>query len=106
MFNNAGIVGVVKTDMVEVSMSEFEDVVRVNLVGAFLGTKHAARVMETCSTRQHYNNFERLWCSGRFCVPCIHQYEAWRVRADEKSGCRARTVWHSCELRLPVHCRN
>ncbi|KAB5561633.1 hypothetical protein DKX38_006590 [Salix brachista] len=46
MFNNAGIVGVVKTDMVEVSMSKFEDVVRVNLVGAFLGTKHAARVMK------------------------------------------------------------
>ncbi|PNT42174.1 hypothetical protein POPTR_004G200100v4 [Populus trichocarpa] len=46
MFNNAGIVGVVKTNMVDVSMSEFEEVIRVNLVGAFLGTKHAARVMK------------------------------------------------------------
>ncbi|PQQ15126.1 secoisolariciresinol dehydrogenase-like [Prunus yedoensis var. nudiflora] len=35
MMNNAGIVGMV----------DFEQVIRVNLVGAFLGIKHAARVM-------------------------------------------------------------
>ncbi|KAA8544304.1 hypothetical protein F0562_022316 [Nyssa sinensis] len=45
MFNNAGIVGYKKPNILEADKTEFENVLRVNLVGAFLGTKHAARVM-------------------------------------------------------------
>ncbi|XP_061357984.1 borneol dehydrogenase, mitochondrial-like [Gastrolobium bilobum] len=45
MFNNAGVTGVNKTNIVETKKSEFEEVISVNLVGVFLGTKHAARVM-------------------------------------------------------------
>uniref|UniRef100_A0A5B6ZX52 Putative secoisolariciresinol dehydrogenase-like n=1 Tax=Davidia involucrata TaxID=16924 RepID=A0A5B6ZX52_DAVIN len=45
MFNNAGIVGVAKPNILDNKMAEFEQVINVNLVGAFLGTKHAARVM-------------------------------------------------------------
>ncbi|KAJ1375520.1 Short-chain dehydrogenase/reductase SDR [Sesbania bispinosa] len=45
MFNNAGITGVNKTNIVDNKKSEFEKVISVNLVGVFLGTKHAARVM-------------------------------------------------------------
>ncbi|OIW01180.1 hypothetical protein TanjilG_10341 [Lupinus angustifolius] len=45
MFNNAGIAGVNKTNIVENTLSEFQEVINVNLVGLFLGTKHAARVM-------------------------------------------------------------
>ncbi|KAF1883845.1 hypothetical protein Lal_00038337, partial [Lupinus albus] len=45
MFNNAGIAGVNKTNIVDNTLSEFEEVINVNLVGVFLGTKHAARVM-------------------------------------------------------------
>ncbi|XP_028786673.1 secoisolariciresinol dehydrogenase-like [Neltuma alba] len=45
MFNNAGIVGVNKTSILENHKSEFEEVINVNLIGVFLGTKHAARVM-------------------------------------------------------------
>jgi NAD(P)-dependent dehydrogenase (short-subunit alcohol dehydrogenase family) len=45
MFNNAGITGVAKTDILETTKLEFEQVIGVNLVGVFLGTKHAARVM-------------------------------------------------------------
>ncbi|XP_062173147.1 borneol dehydrogenase, mitochondrial-like [Alnus glutinosa] len=45
MFNNAGIGGVAKTDIREITKAEFEQVIGVNLVGVFLGTKHAARVM-------------------------------------------------------------
>lgn len=45
MYNNAGITGVNKSSIVDNKKSEFEEVVNVNLVGPFLGTKHAARVM-------------------------------------------------------------
>jgi len=45
MYNNAGIFGVPKFNILENTQADFEQVLRVNLVGAFLGTKHAARVM-------------------------------------------------------------
>lgn len=45
MFNNAGIIGVAKPNILDNEKSEFEKIIGVNLVGAFLGTKHAARVM-------------------------------------------------------------
>ncbi|XP_047937884.1 secoisolariciresinol dehydrogenase-like [Salvia hispanica] len=45
MINNAGISESKQLKIVETEVSEFKRVVDVNLVGAFLGTKHAARVM-------------------------------------------------------------
>ncbi|XP_007206815.1 secoisolariciresinol dehydrogenase [Prunus persica] len=45
MFNNAGIIGTNKPNILDNDKVEFEQVIRVNLVGAFLGIKHAARVM-------------------------------------------------------------
>ncbi|CAK9161245.1 unnamed protein product [Ilex paraguariensis] len=45
MFNNAGVVGTLKPNILDNEKSEFEQVISTNLVGAFLGTKHAARVM-------------------------------------------------------------
>ncbi|KAJ1375519.1 Short-chain dehydrogenase/reductase SDR [Sesbania bispinosa] len=45
MYNNAGIVGDWKPSIVDNSKSNFEQVISVNLVGSFLGIKHAARVM-------------------------------------------------------------
>ncbi|KAF8369949.1 hypothetical protein HHK36_032022 [Tetracentron sinense] len=45
MFNNAGIVESAKSDILENDKAEFERVMGVNVTGAFLGTKHAARVM-------------------------------------------------------------
>ncbi|XP_059627038.1 secoisolariciresinol dehydrogenase-like [Cornus florida] len=45
MFNNAGIVGSIKPNILDNDKTVFEKVLRTNVVGAFLGTKHAARVM-------------------------------------------------------------
>ncbi|KAK7380338.1 hypothetical protein VNO78_32846 [Psophocarpus tetragonolobus] len=45
MVNNCGISDEVKTNIVDNNKSDFERVISVNLVGPFLGTKHAARVM-------------------------------------------------------------
>ncbi|KAL3828598.1 hypothetical protein ACJIZ3_017400 [Penstemon smallii] len=45
MYNNAGIIGLHKPNILHNTKSEFEQIINVNLVGAFLGTKHAARVM-------------------------------------------------------------
>ncbi|KAJ6353376.1 hypothetical protein OIU76_002401 [Salix suchowensis] len=45
MFNNAGTGGTPKPNILENDKAEFEEIIRTNLVGAFLGTKHAARVM-------------------------------------------------------------
>ncbi|KAK6119884.1 hypothetical protein DH2020_046376 [Rehmannia glutinosa] len=45
MINNAGIAGAVKPNILDNEKSDFEQVININLVGAFLGTKHAARVM-------------------------------------------------------------
>ncbi|GLT28668.1 hypothetical protein SLA2020_035800 [Shorea laevis] len=46
MFNNAGIIGpIFRPGILDSGVSEFQQILNVNLVGAFLGTKHAARVM-------------------------------------------------------------
>ena len=45
MYNNAGISGESQYNIPDNTQADFEQVIRVNLVGAFLGTKHAARVM-------------------------------------------------------------
>ncbi|KAG0525626.1 hypothetical protein BDA96_06G072600 [Sorghum bicolor] len=45
MFNNAGIGGAACHSIRESTQEDFERVLSVNLVGPFLGTKHAARVM-------------------------------------------------------------
>ncbi|CAN6172073.1 unnamed protein product [Urochloa humidicola] len=45
MFNNAGIGGAPCFSIRESTREDFERVLAVNLVGPFLGTKHAARVM-------------------------------------------------------------
>ncbi|CAL5212314.1 unnamed protein product [Lathyrus oleraceus] len=45
MFNNAGILGVNNTNILEYKLSDFQQVINVNVLGVFLGTKHAARVM-------------------------------------------------------------
>ncbi|KAG4393548.1 hypothetical protein GLYMA_03G113200v4 [Glycine max] len=45
MFNNAGVSDEIKTSILDNNKSDFERVISVNLVGPFLGTKHAARVM-------------------------------------------------------------
>ncbi|MQL98347.1 hypothetical protein Taro_031054 [Colocasia esculenta] len=44
-FSNAGIVGSAMCSILETKKEDFERVVAVNLTGAFLVTKHAARVM-------------------------------------------------------------
>ncbi|CAI9781404.1 unnamed protein product [Fraxinus pennsylvanica] len=45
LHNNAGIGGKANPSILEIEKSEFEKIINVNLVGAFLGAKHAARVM-------------------------------------------------------------
>ncbi|ESW04468.1 hypothetical protein PHAVU_011G097100 [Phaseolus vulgaris] len=45
VLNNAGTCDEFKRSIVENSKCDFERVINVNLVGPFLGTKHAARVM-------------------------------------------------------------
>lgn len=45
LFNNAGTVDILKTSILDYTKSDFEQILKVNLVGPFLGTKHAARVM-------------------------------------------------------------
>lgn len=45
MFNNAGILGPKILNILDSDAAEFENTMRVNVLGAFLGTKHAARVM-------------------------------------------------------------
>lgn len=46
MVNNAGIFGAKVFDILESDTADFLNVFRVNVMGAFLGTKHAARVMK------------------------------------------------------------
>ncbi|XP_043706747.1 secoisolariciresinol dehydrogenase-like [Telopea speciosissima] len=45
MFNNAGIVGSNTPNIPHDDKADFERILSVNVTGAFLGTKHAARVM-------------------------------------------------------------
>ncbi|KAK3000001.1 hypothetical protein RJ639_023732 [Escallonia herrerae] len=45
MFNNAGIVDRPFGSILDTTKSDLEQVLRVNVVGSFLGAKHAARVM-------------------------------------------------------------
>ncbi|KAK9051661.1 hypothetical protein SSX86_028289 [Deinandra increscens subsp. villosa] len=45
MINNAAIIGGVNHNILENDLTDFERVLRVNVIGVFLGTKHAARAM-------------------------------------------------------------
>ncbi|CAL5066372.1 unnamed protein product [Urochloa decumbens] len=45
MFNNAGVIGALCFSIRDSTMEDFERVLSVNLVGPYLGIKHAARVM-------------------------------------------------------------
>nr|QQM18974.1 secoisolariciresinol dehydrogenase 9 [Kadsura heteroclita] len=45
MFNNAGFAGSIYPSIAEMEKEKFEKVLSINVVGAFLGAKHAARVM-------------------------------------------------------------
>ncbi|KAJ9563972.1 hypothetical protein OSB04_009132 [Centaurea solstitialis] len=45
MVNNAGIADWPKLSILDNDKADFEHVINVNLIGVFLGTKHAARVM-------------------------------------------------------------
>lgn len=45
MFNNAGTIDIFKTSILDNTKFDFEQILKVNLVGPFLGMKHAARVM-------------------------------------------------------------
>ncbi|XVE75907.1 hypothetical protein DITRI_Ditri12bG0129500 [Diplodiscus trichospermus] len=45
MYSNAGVLGHMQRPISDMTKSEIDQVVGVNLVGALLGTKHAARVM-------------------------------------------------------------
>ena len=45
MFNNAGISGNIESQILESENEDFKRVLNVNVFGAFLGAKHAARVM-------------------------------------------------------------
>ncbi|XP_019163321.1 PREDICTED: secoisolariciresinol dehydrogenase-like [Ipomoea nil] len=46
MINNAGIMGANVSHILDSDITDFINVFRVNVTGAFLGTKHAARVMK------------------------------------------------------------
>lgn len=46
MVNNAGIMGTKVSHILDSDITDFINVFRVNVIGAFLGTKHAARVMK------------------------------------------------------------
>ncbi|KAL2536397.1 Short-chain dehydrogenase reductase 3b [Forsythia ovata] len=45
MYSNAGIAGKLEPSILDNEKSEFEKIISVNLIGAFLGAKHAAGVM-------------------------------------------------------------
>ncbi|KAI3838414.1 hypothetical protein MKX03_013178 [Papaver bracteatum] len=45
MYNNAGVVGTFGRSTVDTDLEEFKRVIDVNVLGSFLGAKHAARVM-------------------------------------------------------------
>ncbi|XP_031253184.1 secoisolariciresinol dehydrogenase-like [Pistacia vera] len=45
MFNNAGTIDQPKPSILDNTKSDFEKILSINVIGAFLGTKHAARVM-------------------------------------------------------------
>lgn len=45
MYNNAGISGPLVSDIAEIDMKDFDDVMNTNVRGMVLGMKHAARVM-------------------------------------------------------------
>ncbi|XP_075636386.1 secoisolariciresinol dehydrogenase-like [Castanea sativa] len=45
MFNNTGISSIIRSQILELENEDFKRVLNVNVFGAFLGAKHAARVM-------------------------------------------------------------
>ncbi|KAI3796805.1 hypothetical protein L1987_39491 [Smallanthus sonchifolius] len=54
MINNAAIVDDLKPNILDNDLSTFERVMKVNVAGVFLGTKHAARAMIPARSWQHH----------------------------------------------------
>ena len=55
MHNNAGISGEIKYNILDNTQADFEHVLRINVVGAFLGTKHAA--CDDPGSQRQYNQY-------------------------------------------------
>ncbi|XP_027909730.1 secoisolariciresinol dehydrogenase-like [Vigna unguiculata] len=64
MLNNAGQCNEFKRSILDNTKSEFERVIRVNMVGPFLGTKHAARVMIPAKSGCIINTASVAGCIG------------------------------------------
>nr|QQM18989.1 secoisolariciresinol dehydrogenase 24 [Kadsura heteroclita] len=71
MFNNAGFLGKPARTILDVEKGDFEKVLSINLVGPFLGAKHAARVM--VPARKGSILFTASVASA-ICVTPIHAY--------------------------------
>nr|QQM18976.1 secoisolariciresinol dehydrogenase 11 [Kadsura heteroclita] len=73
MFNNAGFAGSIYPSITEIEKEKFEKVLSINVVGAFLGAKHAARVM--VPARKGSILFTSSMVSV-LCVSPVHAYTA------------------------------
>lgn len=100
MFNNAGILeeapsfNIFKDDPLT-----FQRVLNVNLVGAFLGTKHAARVMRPAGRGS-------IVMTASICSVIrgigTHAYTSSKHGVDEECSCGFGTIWDKGELCVTI----
>lgn len=93
MFNNAGILGPKRINILDNDAAEFENTMRVNVMGAFLGTKHAARVMVPAGRGCVINTASVCSVVGGICT---HSYVSSKHAIPNQEHCSgAWEVWDS-----------
>jgi NAD(P)-dependent dehydrogenase (short-subunit alcohol dehydrogenase family) len=85
MYNNAGIVDSPLMNILESDKSDLERIVGVNLVGGFLGAKHAARVMIP-RQRLHTVYYKRCYSNWRALLSRLRSVQMWSFGAGKEFG--------------------
>ncbi|KAL0338675.1 UNVERIFIED_CONTAM: Secoisolariciresinol dehydrogenase [Sesamum angustifolium] len=101
MFNNAGIADRPKPRIIDNEKSDFERVMSINVTGVFLGMKHAARVMVPARNGSIISTAS-LGSGIGGAATCIYLLETCCGGAHQKSGSRARTIWHQGKLSVAL----
>ncbi|CAL9780068.1 unnamed protein product [Musa acuminata subsp. burmannicoides] len=101
MFNNAGIIGEPCLRLLESEKSDFEHVVATNLVGSYLGTKHAARAMLP-ARRGSIVITASVASVIEHNAGGIHLLQARRAGAHEERGAGAGPVRDTRQLRVAL----
>lgn len=104
LFNNAGVLGnqSKRKSIIDFDAGEFDRVMQVNVRGAALGMKHAAKVMVPGRSGCIISTASVAGFMGGARASCLHGVQTCHYRAYEEHCLRTRPVWHQGKLHFSL----